>query len=102
MKLTFLFLSGGTAESSGGLADTVYVVPSRSAMESIVEQEVSELGSCCTGSECLGKLGRSWRRTQQTVAILILRYVEICYGTQVRRCSLSEVWLITDRFLEVL
>ena len=43
MKLTFLFLSGGTAESSGGLADTVYVVPSRSAMESIVEQEVSEL-----------------------------------------------------------
>ena len=41
LKLTFLFLGGGTAESSGGLADTVYMVSSRSAMESIVEQEVS-------------------------------------------------------------
>ena len=44
LKLTFLFLGGGTAESSGGLADTVYMVSSRSAMESVVEQEVSELG----------------------------------------------------------
>ena len=42
--MTFLFLGGGTAESSGGLADTVYKVSSRSAMESVVEQEVSELG----------------------------------------------------------
>ena len=42
--MTFLFLGGGTAESSGGLADTVYMVSSRSAMESVVEQEVSELG----------------------------------------------------------
>ena len=44
LKLTFLLLGGGTAESSGGLADTVYMVSSRSAMESVVEQEVSELG----------------------------------------------------------
>ena len=42
--MTFLFLGGGTAESRGGLADTVYMVSSRSAMESVVEQEVSELG----------------------------------------------------------
>ena len=32
LKLTFLFLGGGTAESSGGLADTVYI-----EIESLVE-----------------------------------------------------------------
>ena len=41
--LTFLFLGGGQSRARGGLL-VLYMVSSLSAMDRVVEQEVSELG----------------------------------------------------------